>query len=155
MQRKEGLEKVEIIFKTINEFKLTAYRRPFWLGVHQCYGQKISTRDRRSVQGTEWDQCKGQKISARDKCSTLRTFHGVIHELLTSILHAQLAADLYMSVDLSLDKKMWKIRTGPPGHRAIAGHRAVGRWAFRPPGRGPAFSKTPGLPHGSSEGWSS
>ena len=63
----------------------------------------------------------------------LRTFHGVIHELLTSILHAQLGADLYMSVDLPLDKKMWKIKTGPPGRRAIAG-------------RGPAFNKTPGLP---------
>ena len=48
-------------------------------------------------------------------------------------------ADLCMRVDLPLDKKLWKIRTGPPGCgslglRAAAPSRAVGR--------GPAFSKT-------------
>ena len=31
-------------------------------------------------------------------------------------------ADLCMRMDLPLDKKLWKIRTGPPGRRA------VGRW---------------------------
>ena len=48
--------------------------------------------------------------------------------------------DLRMRVDLSLDKKLWKIRAGPPGRRAIAGRgplgrrgpRAVGRWATGP-----------------------
>ena len=28
-------------------------------------------------------------------------------------------ADLCMRVDLPLDKKLWKIRTGPPGHRPV------------------------------------
>ena len=37
-------------------------------------------------------------------------------------------------------KKLWKIRAGPPGHRAAGasgppGLRAAGRWAFGPPGR--------------------
>ena len=60
-----------------------------------------------------------------------------------------------MRVDLPLDKKLWKIRAGPPGRGAVAGRgpraaglsgrqaaepsRAVGRG---PLGRGPAFSKT-------------
>ena len=42
-------------------------------------------------------------------------------------------ADLCMRMDLPLDKKLWKIRTGPPDHRAAGppGRRAVGRgpWA--------------------------
>ena len=48
-------------------------------------------------------------------------------------------ADLCMRMDLPLDKKLWKIRTGPPGRRAAGppGRRAVA-------GRGPAFSKTLG-----------
>ena len=52
-------------------------------------------------------------------------------------------ADLRMRVDLPLDKKVGKIRTGAPGRRAIArrgplGSRrpwAMGRWAVA--GRGP------------------
>ena len=40
-------------------------------------------------------------------------------------------ADLCMRMDLPLDKKLWKIRTGPPGRWAM-----VGRWAFGPPGHG-------------------
>ena len=60
-------------------------------------------------------------------------------------------ADLCMLLDLLLDKKLWKIRTGPPGCRAIAGCGPLGRggpWAVGrgpqsgPSGRGPAFSKT-------------
>ena len=47
-------------------------------------------------------------------------------------------ADLCMLMDLLLDKKLGKIRTGPPGCRAIAGCGplgrgglwAVGRWTF-------------------------
>ena len=37
-------------------------------------------------------------------------------------------ADLCMRMDLPLDKKLWKIRTGPPG-RGAAGPWAAGRWA--------------------------
>ena len=49
-------------------------------------------------------------------------------------------ADLCMRMDLPLDKKLWKIRTGPQGHRAAGPWRAVGRgpperWAVA--GRGP------------------
>ena len=40
-------------------------------------------------------------------------------------------ADLCMRVDLPLGKKLWKIRTRPPGRRAAG-----------PSSRGPAFSKT-------------
>ena len=36
-------------------------------------------------------------------------------------------ADLCMRMDLPLDKKLWKIRTGPPGRRAIAGRGPLGR----------------------------
>ena len=43
-------------------------------------------------------------------------------------------ADLCMRMDLPLDKKLWKIRTGPPGRRPARPWRAVVR--------GPAFSKT-------------
>ena len=46
-------------------------------------------------------------------------------------------ADLCMRMDLPLDKKLRKIRTGPPGRRA-AGPRAAGpsgRRAVGPPGR--------------------
>ena len=39
-------------------------------------------------------------------------------------------------------KKLWKIRTGPPGLRAAGPSRAVG-WGLGPLSRGPAFSKTP------------
>ena len=53
-----------------------------------------------------------------------------------------------MRVDLLLDKKLWKIKIGPPGLRAVmvAGRRGPwacgpsGRWAVT--GRGPVFSKT-------------
>lgn len=50
-------------------------------------------------------------------------------------------ADLCMCVDLPLDKKLWKIRTGPKGRRAEAGRgpRAAGpsgRRAAGPLGRG-------------------
>ena len=34
-------------------------------------------------------------------------------------------ADLCMRMDLPLDKKLWKIRTGPPGRRAVGPWRAV------------------------------
>ena len=49
-------------------------------------------------------------------------------------------ADLCMSMDLPLDKKLWKIRTGPPGCGAAGppGRRAAGppgRRAAGPPGR--------------------
>ena len=47
-------------------------------------------------------------------------------------------------------KKLWKIRTGPPGFRAAGRHGpwAAGRWAVvgrgpRETGRGLAFSETP------------
>ena len=48
-------------------------------------------------------------------------------------------ADLCMRLDLLLDKKLWKIRTGPPGRQAMGcGARrpswAAGRWTFRLPG---------------------
>ena len=43
-------------------------------------------------------------------------------------------ADLCMCVDLPLDKKIWKIRTGPPGHRVA---RPPGVRATRPLGHGP------------------
>ena len=59
-------------------------------------------------------------------------------------------ADLCMRMDLPLDKKQWKIRTGPLGHWAtgppggggwrVAGHWATGSWRWRavgPPGRRP------------------
>ena len=42
--------------------------------------------------------------------------------------HRPCCADLCTRMDLLLEKKLWKIRTGPPGHWA------VGRW--------PAFTKT-------------
>ena len=41
-------------------------------------------------------------------------------------------ADLCMRMDLPLDKKLWKIRTGPRSRRVVAGRepwRAAGRWA--------------------------
>ena len=38
-------------------------------------------------------------------------------------------ADLCMRMDLPLDKKLWKIRTGPPGRRVAGPWRAAGRWA--------------------------
>ena len=41
-------------------------------------------------------------------------------------------ADLCMCVDLPLDKKLWKIRTGPPGRRATGPWRAAGRRAAGP-----------------------
>ena len=89
----------------------------------------------------------GQKICARDKPSTLTTFHGVIHELLTSILHAQTRCRS-VRVDLPLDKKTLENQdwaSGPSqaaGRWAVAGRGpcAMGRWAVA--GRGPAFSKT-------------
>ena len=42
-------------------------------------------------------------------------------------------ADLCMRMDLPLDKKLWKIRTGPPGRGAA---EPPGRRAAGPPGRG-------------------
>ena len=36
-------------------------------------------------------------------------------------------ADLCMRVDLPLEKKLWKIRTGPLGRWAIAGRGPLGR----------------------------
>ena len=36
-------------------------------------------------------------------------------------------ADLCICMDLPLDKKLWKIRTGPPGCRAIAGRGPLDR----------------------------
>ena len=71
----------------------------------------------------------------------------------------KLDADLYMIVDLPLDKKTLENQawvSGPPGHcrpQAAGLSRAVGRWAFGLPGRWamagrgplgrrPAFSKT-------------
>ena len=133
------------------------------LWLHQCWGQKISTRDRRSVQGTNWDQCKGQmlsawdgrsvpgtgdrclgqKISARDKRSMLRTFHGVIHELLTSILHAQTRCRSVHERGFTTGQKTlenqdwvsgllgrrWPWVAGPSGRRATGPWWAAGRWA--------------------------
>ena len=49
-------------------------------------------------------------------------------------------ADLCMRMDLPLDKKLWKIRTGPQSRRTAGPWLAVGRGLL---GRGPAFSKTP------------
>ena len=49
-----------------------------------------------------------------------------------------------MRVDLPLDKKLWKIKTGPPGHWALAGRGPLCLQAAGPLGcRGPVFSKTP------------
>ena len=95
------------------------------------------------------DRCLGQKISARDKRSTLRTFHGVIHELLTSILHAQTRCRSvhergFTTGQITLENQDWA--SGPPGHRrpravgrgpwAVGrGPWAVGCWAFGPLGR--------------------
>ena len=107
----------------------------------QCKGQKNSAWDGRSVLGTG-GRCLGQKISARDKRSTLRTLHGVIHELLISILHAQTRCrSVHERVDLPLVKRLWKIRTEPPGRRAAgpwkaAGCGPLGLRAAGPPGRG-------------------
>ena len=42
-------------------------------------------------------------------------------------------ADLCMRMDLPLDKKLWKIRTGPPGRQAIAGRGPLGLRAAGPP----------------------
>ena len=53
--------------------------------------------------------------------------------------HCPCCADLCMRMDLPLDKKLWKFRTGPLGHRAVVG----GGWTFGGPratgprGRGP------------------
>ena len=55
---------------------------------------------------------------------------------------------LCMRVDLPLDKKLWKIRIGPPGCSGPQASGPLGRLAaglpraFGPPGRGPVFSKT-------------
>ena len=38
-------------------------------------------------------------------------------------------ADLCMRVDLTPDKKLWKIRTWPPGHRATGPPGRRGPWA--------------------------
>ena len=133
------------------------------LWLHQCWGQKISTRDRRSVQETDWDQCKGQKISARDRRSVLGTkdqclrqeigawdkrsvlginaqhlghFMGSYMNFWPPFCTPKLNADLYMSVDLPLDKKLWKIRTGSPGCWAVAGLGSLGLQAAGPLGHG-------------------
>ena len=122
--------------------------------------QKISAWDERSVPGTG-DWCLGQKISARDKRSTLRTFHGVIHELLTCILHTQTRCRSlhecgFATGQKTLENQEWAYRRraiagrGPraAGPLWAVGHGAFGplcRWAVAgcgPLGRGPAFSKT-------------
>ena len=74
----------------------------------------------------------------------------MVNEFKLTVVHCtpKPDADLCMHVDLPLDKKLWKIKTGPPGGRAIAGRwprvtgpsRAVGRWAFEPPGHRAAGS---------------
>ena len=46
-------------------------------------------------------------------------------------------ADLCMCMDLPLDKKLWKIRTGPPGRRVIAGREPRAAGPSRAVGRGP------------------
>ena len=54
-------------------------------------------------------------------------------------------ADLCMRVDLPPDKKLWKIRTWPPGRRAVVGRGPPSRWAVAARGSlgsRPAFSKT-------------
>ena len=77
----------------------------------------------------------------------------MVNEFKLIVVHctAKPDADLCMRVDLPLDKKLWKIRTGPSGRWAITGRGplgAMGCWAFRPLGRSgrracwPAFSKT-------------
>ena len=71
-------------------------------------------------------------------------------------------ADLGMRVDLPLDKKTMEMGnqdSGPPGRRAVAGHRPLGRrgpWAVgRGPvglrADGPVFSKTPSQPRVTSQ----
>ena len=105
----------------------------------QCLGRKISAWDRRLVTGPD---------SARDKRSTLRTFHGVIHGLLTCILHAQTRCRSvhergFTTGQKTLENQDWA--SGPPGHRrrgpGALGPWAVGRCALGPPGRW-AFRKT-------------
>ena len=51
------------------------------------------------------------------------------------IHHRPCCADLCMRMDLPLDKKLWKIRTG------LQSRRTAGPWLAV--GRGPAFSKIP------------
>ena len=71
----------------------------------------------------------------------------MVNEFKLTVVHCtpKPDTDLRMRVDLSLDKKLWKIRAGPPGRRAIAGRGpwVAGPWAAGPLGRGPAFSKAP------------
>ena len=111
----------------------------------QCKRQtEISARGRRSVLEME-DQCLGQEIGAWDRRSVLGInaqrsghFMGSYMNFWPPFCTPKPDADLYMNVDLPLDKKLWKIRTGPPGRWAIAGHGpwAVARWAFGPLGCG-------------------
>ena len=163
MQQKKGSEKIEMIIKTVNEFKLPSsilvrslsvlgtedqyYGQKISAGTDwgQCKGRKISARDRRSVLGTE-DQCLGQEIGAWDRRSVLGInaqcpghFMGTYMKFWPPFCTPKLDADLYMSVDLPLDKKLWKIRTGPQGTRPsqVAGRWAVGRWAFGRRAAGP------------------
>ena len=58
----------------------------------------------------------------------------MVNEFKLTVVHCtpKPDADLYMRVDLPLGKRLSKIRTGPPGRRAVAGR-----------GPRPAFSKTP------------
>ena len=107
----------------------------------RCKGQKISAWDGRSVPGRE-DRCLGQKISARDKCSMLRTFHGVIHELLTSILHAQTRCRSvhergFTTGQKPLENQDWASGPSQAADRwAVAGRGPLGLWAGGLLGRG-------------------
>ena len=53
----------------------------------------------------------------------------MVNEFKLTVVHCtpKPDADLCMRVDLPLDKKLWKIRTGNPGRRAIAGRGPLGR----------------------------
>ena len=48
------------------------------------------------------------------------------NEFKLAVVHCTPDTDLCMRVDLSLDKKLWKIRTGPLGRWAFAGHGLLG-----------------------------
>ena len=52
----------------------------------------------------------------------------MVNELKLTVVHVAHVADLCMCVELPLDKKLWKIRTGP---QAVGrgGPSADGRWA--------------------------
>ena len=90
----------------------------------QCLGQEIGAWDRRSVLGINAQHSgnfMGSYMNFWPPFCTLKHLCRSVHEL-----------------GFTTGQKLWKIRTGPPGHPrpwAAGLSRAVGRWAFWPPGR--------------------